>query len=136
LSFASSAAGASSFVSSTTSVASSTNQIGENKTGAQLIYIPVHKANSFIYFSRNQNYITYNYSYTSERFTSTEEELSLHRLPAYSMHDLSLGRKMNLWKLKADIRFDIHNLLNKDYQSILWRAMPGRYYTLNFKIDF
>jgi len=113
-----------------------TNQIGYNNTGAQLIYIPVHKANSFIYFSRKQNYITYNYSFTSERFTSTEEELSLHRLPAYSLHDLSIGRKMILWKLNTDIRFDIHNLLNKDYQSILWRAMPGRYYTLHFKIDF
>ncbi|MBT3244352.1 MAG: TonB-dependent receptor plug domain-containing protein [Bacteroidetes bacterium] len=114
-----------------------TNQLdSENNTLAQLIYIPIHKATVFLHLARNAYYLNYSYTYTSERFTSTEEEFSLHSLPAFSLHQISLGRKQALLGLNTDLHFQINNLFNADYQSILWRAMPGRHYSINLTIQF
>jgi outer membrane cobalamin receptor len=112
-----------------------TNQLGET-AAFQLMYIPIHKATAFLLGEIGQWYGHYNYLFTSERFTSTGEEASLHRLPAYSIHDLSLGRKFNINHNILDIRLTICNLFDNEFQSILWRAMPGRYYTLFMKFDF
>ncbi|MCD6346445.1 MAG: TonB-dependent receptor plug domain-containing protein [Bacteroidales bacterium] len=108
-----------------------TNQVNSS---AQLIYIPVHKLTGLFHLARDQWYLNYSYSFTSERLTSTHEEQSFHRLPAYSLHNITLGRSLLLRKTKTDLRLQMHNLFNADYQTILWRAMPRRYFTLSFKI--
>lgn len=113
-----------------------TNQIGTIGKPSQLMYIPVHKASVLIHVERKSWYTSYNYTYTSQRYTSSQEEHSLHKLPAMSIHNISLGRRITLKGIKTDLRFQVNNLMNKDYQSILWRAMPGRYYTFNMKLEF
>jgi len=102
----------------------------------QLMYIPVHKASLLLHLKRAFWYFNYRFSFASERFTSTDEEQSLHQLPAYSLHHLTLGRELSIRDLRSDIRIQVHNLFDTDYQTILWRAMPGRYFSLSLKIDF
>jgi outer membrane cobalamin receptor len=113
-----------------------TNQIGDPDPGPQLIYIPIHKANGALRFDLNSWFFNYDLRYTSERYTSTELEFSLHQLPAFSLHNLSIGKRFEFKKLNSILSFEANNIFNTSYQSILWRAMPGRNFNLNLKIDF
>lgn len=100
----------------------------------QLIYIPVHKGNVMIHWDYHSWNLTYQFVYTSERYTSTAEELSYHRLPAFTLHNLGLGKQFILGKTLWDVRLQVRNLLDTDYQTILWRAMPGRNYSLDLTL--
>ena len=61
-----------------------------------------------------------------------DEEFFAYQLPAYMLHHVSFGKQLHRFR----IEFKINNLLNTDYQTILWRAMPGRSYEiyLEFKL--
>ena len=90
-------------------------------SGKQLIYIPRHHGNLFF----NVQWQTWNLSYTMEmtgkRSTSYGDEEWLPLLP-YTLHHLALGRQMN--QFRVELR--CNNLTDKDYQNVIWRAMPGR----------
>ncbi len=99
----------------------------------QLIYIPLHHANAFADVGWRGWYLSYTLEYTGERKTSmNDNEFYGFRLMPYALHHVSMGK--HFWKL--DIELKINNLTDKDYQAILWRAMPGRSYevSLNFKL--
>ena len=101
--------------------------------GKQLIYIPKHHANAFAEVKWKTWNLNYTFEFTGERKTSmNDDEFFAYQLPAYMLHHVSLGKQLNKFRLE----FRINNLLNTDYQTILWRAMPGRSYEiyLEFKI--
>ena len=58
---------------------------------------------------------------TGKRSTSYGDEEWLPLLP-YTLHHLALGRRMN--QFRVELR--CNNLTDKDYQNVIWRAMPGR----------
>jgi len=95
----------------------------ENTQGRQLIYIPLHHAN-LVYKLQFKNWqLVYTIVYTGKRNTSlNEQEFYGFALPAYALHHFSINKA---WK-SFSISFQINNLLDKDYQAIRWRAMPGR----------
>lgn len=109
--------------------------IADASYGKQLIYIPLHKANALLNVRYKRNYIRFSHVYTGERFTSSSNEDIRHRLPAYNIEDLTVGKKINIKNIKADIQIKIKNLLNADYQEILWRAVPGRQFFISLKIE-
>ena len=90
-------------------------------SGKQLIYIPRHHGNMFL----NVQWKTWNVSYTMEmtgqRSTSYADEESFP-LRAYTLHHLALGKQLGSFR----IELRCNNLTNKDYQNVIWRAMPGR----------
>lgn len=99
----------------------------------QLIYIPLHHANAFADVNWRGWHLSYTMEFTGERKTSmSDNEFYGFRLMPYALHHVSMGK--HFWKL--DIELKINNLTDKDYQAILWRAMPGRSYevSLNFKL--
>lgn len=100
--------------------------LGDASGGKQLIYIPVHKANLMLDASYKGFYLCYTWGLTGERFTTSSNESSRHTLPMYDLHNVTLGKTLKYF----DIQLKVENLFNKDYQAILWRAMPGRNYTL------
>jgi outer membrane receptor protein involved in Fe transport len=61
-----------------------------------------------------------------------DDDFFAYDLPYYTLHHLSLGKQLN----KIRLEFRINNLTNNDYQTVLWRAMPGRSYEfyLEFKL--
>lgn len=106
------------------------------KAGQQLIYIPEHTANGFLYGSIKGYYLTFNLLYTGERNTVMNENGSSQGvLPAYWMSDLSLGKSLIFKNNKLDIRFKINNLLDVSYQAVRLRAMPGRNFELLIKYN-
>ena len=102
--------------------------------GKQLIYIPKHHANAFAEVRWKSWNMNYTFEFTGERTTSmNDDEFFAYQLPYYTLHHISFGKQLNRFRLE----FKINNLLNESYQTILWRAMPGRSYEiyLEFKIN-
>ena len=95
----------------------------QGTNGKQLIYIPRHHANVFL----NTQWNTWNLSYTIEmtgrRSTSyNAQEFFAYDLPSYVLHHIALGKQIK--KFRLELR--CNNLTDKDYQNVIWRAMPGR----------
>ena len=95
----------------------------QGTNGKQLIYIPRHHANFFL----NTQWKTWNLSYTIEitgrRSTSyNAQEFFAYDLPSYVLHHVALGKQLK--KFRIELR--CNNLTDKDYQNVIWRAMPGR----------
>jgi len=108
---------------------------GDNSVGKQLIYIPEHKANAMLNIDYKGFEFNYSYALIGERFTTSSNESTRHTLPAYSMHNISFGKSLKLFKKYFELQFKVNNLLDLDYQAILWRAMPGRNYRVILKIE-
>ena len=90
-------------------------------SGKQLIYIPRHHGNMFL----NVQWKSWNVSYTMEatgmRKTSYSDEIHFLLQP-YVLHHLAIGKQID--KFRVELR--CNNFTNKDYQNVIWRAMPGR----------
>ena len=90
-------------------------------SGKQLIYIPRHHGNLFI----DTRWKTWSLSYTLEatgsRSTSYADE-ETYPLRAYYLHHVVLGKQLK--KFRVELR--CNNLTDKEYQNVIWRAMPGR----------
>lgn len=98
--------------------------------GKQLIYIPLHHANAFAEIKWKSWNMNYTLEFTGERKTSmNDDEFFAYRLPYYLLHHASFGKQMN--KFRIELR--INNITDKDYQTVLWRAMPGRSFELYFE---
>jgi iron complex outermembrane receptor protein len=80
----------------------------------------------------------YKWQYYSDRQTSySGTSFSGDIVEAYSLSDLSLGRSVVLKKkVSFKVIFDINNLLNREYQSVLSRPMPPRNYALRVEGRF
>ena len=105
------------------SVLESDKAYAQGTNGKQLIYIPRHHANVFL----NTQWNTWNLSYTIEmtgrRSTSyNAQEFFAYDLPSYVLHHIALGKQIK--KFRLELR--CNNLTDKDYQNVIWRAMPGR----------
>ena len=100
-------------------------------SGKQLIYIPRHHGNLFV----NAQWKTWNLSYTMEmtgcRSTSYADEESFPLLP-YTLHHIALGKQMKQFRLELRC----NNVTNRDYQNVIWRAMPGRSFELMLNYHF
>ena len=101
--------------------------------GKQLIYIPLHHANAFAEVKWKTWNLNYTFEFTGERNTSmNDNEFFAYQLPYYMLHHISFGKQLN--KFRLELR--VNNLTDADYQTVLWRAMPGRSYEiyLEFKL--
>lgn len=105
----------------------------ESAQGRQLIYIPVHHANIFYKIAYKTWELQYSLVFTGARNTSlNREEFYGFQLPAYTLHHLAVAKNWNNFALEMRI----NNLLNKDYQAIKWRAMPGRNFAIALSYQF
>lgn len=93
--------------------------------GKQLIYIPRHHGNLFLNAQWKKWNANYTLEVTGRRSTSYADVESFPLLP-YALHHFALGRQIH----KFHIELRCHNLLNTDYQNVIWRAMPGRSYEI------
>jgi outer membrane cobalamin receptor len=115
----------------------STNQTGgegeSSLEGNQLIYIPVHTLNTTVSVSWKKFYVSYNFLYTSRRYTGTDNETYM---PGYNLSNIFFGKNIHLGKFVLSLQLEINNLFDLDYQSIASRPMPGRNYAIVLKGNF
>lgn len=109
----------------------------DQSRGRQLIYIPVHKGNVMLDGAYRGFYLYYVWSAVSERYTTSSNESTRHTLPAYDIHNMTVGKRFT-WKngCAVEVAAKINNVFDRKYQAILWRAMPGRNYLFSVKISY
>lgn len=105
----------------------------DQSVGKQLIYIPIHQANGLLNIESGNYYLTYKTSFTGERHTTTDNSVNV--LPSFTLHHLTFGARLKISNIHTEWQLKINNLLNKGYQAVLWRAMPGRHYAFAVKVD-
>jgi len=106
--------------------------------GKQLPFIPVHSGNCMLEILYKSWKINYLWNYYSERYTTTTNSLNSWRdhLYPYFMNHIGLGRFFEFKKVRLDVDFNLHNLFNEKYRSVLNRPMPGINYNLQLKLTF
>lgn len=90
-------------------------------SGKQLIYIPRHHGNLFV----DTRWKTWSLSYTLEatgRRSTSYADVETFPLQAYYLHHIAVGKQIK--KFRVELR--CNNLTDKEYQNVIWRAMPGR----------
>ena len=90
-------------------------------SGKQLIYIPRHHGNLFV----DARWKTWSLSYTLEatgRRSTSYADVETFPLQAYYLHHIAVGKQIK--KFRVELR--CNNLTDKEYQNVIWRAMPGR----------
>jgi outer membrane cobalamin receptor len=107
------------------------DEAGQN--GKQLIYIPVNTLNATLNAGWKGFYLSYNFMYTSRRYTGTDNETYM---PGYNLSNIFFGRNMHLDNFVLSLQLEINNLLDLDYQSIANRPMPGRNYAVTLRGSF
>ncbi len=98
----------------------------------QLIYVPLHKATFSSSYCFKKIGLFYQFLFNGKVFTSSDNENSLKNYKVSNAGiDFRIGTEKTL-----KIGFQINNLLNENYQSVLVRPMPGRNFNLNFNFKF
>ena len=114
----------------------STLAVEKGYSGRQLIYIPVHHGNAFLYISCKSWDFGWNSMVTGSRTTTMNPADSYsNTLPAYWLNDVQLGKRWLFNKFDVAIQIKLNNLFNVQYQAVIWRAMPGRNFEIAAKID-
>ncbi|SHJ68160.1 iron complex outermembrane recepter protein [Tangfeifania diversioriginum] len=110
----------------------------DQSRGKQLIYIPKHKGNFHFNTSWKKFAINYSLNYVGKRFTkSSNQESEFERvLNPYWLNKIAIGRKSDFGNYAVNLKFTVENLLDENYQSILWRPMPGRFYRFSVAINY
>ena len=105
----------------------------DNSVGKQLIYVPVHTANSSLKISNHGYFIRYSFHYYGKRYTSSDNEMSL---PAFAVNNLLLGKKLVTGRSRIAFHIAIDNIFGKEYQLTQGYPMPGRYFRLGAEYSF
>ena len=104
----------------------------DEKENVQLIYVPFHKTTFSTSYSYKNFGLFYQFLYNGKVFTSSDNENSLK---SYKVSNAGIEYQIGS-KNFIKIGFQINNLLNVDYQSVLVRPLPGRNFNLNFNFKF
>jgi len=110
----------------------------DESRGKQLIYIPKHQGGIYISLGWHKFLMKYDLNGVGKRYTtSNNSETGFeHVLNPYVISRISLEKEINLRNVSLSLKSRIENLFNTDYQSILWRPMPGRSYHLTTAVKF
>lgn len=108
---------------------------GKESYGKQLIYVPLHNATLSVNLQYGKTQLYYNYSYYSERFTTSSNDINNRDwLYPYHMNDMTLSHYVNIGKLRCDLRLKVNNIFDESYRTILGQQMPGRNYMFTISI--
>lgn len=99
----------------------------DRSVGEQLPYTPKHNANAALNLASKLGRILIIGRYTGERST-----IGNTLLESYFLVDATVGKRIKTNFGSFDFSLSTKNLLDKEYQSVINTAMPGRYYQFNF----
>ena len=104
--------------------------VSENEiTKKQLLYVPYHKLNLNLAYSYKKITFITSYLFNGAVFTSLD---NAYLLKEYSVINSGLDYHFSKY---YNIGFNVNNLFNENYQTVLQRPFPGRNYTLNFNLN-
>ena len=110
----------------------------DQSRGKQLIYIPINSGNLHLSWSYKPWTIRGETSFTGRRYTQSSNEYTHYEnvLNPFWVTGCSAERIFSFAHIDLTTRIKIHNLLDVNYQQILWRPMPGRHYSLTLGMQW
>lgn len=101
----------------------------------QLAYIPLHSGAGSLSWENPWVNVSVSGHAIGERWSTNEHQTSTH-ISGYSEVGITMWRRFHIGRPVAEIRFDIKNLFDKQYEIVRSYPMPGRSWqlTLNVKI--
>lgn len=110
---------------------------GSETYNKQLVYIPVHSGNINLRITYKNYHLRYQHNSYSERFTTSSNEINQRDwLYPYFMNSMAFGLNCKWKNYKFQSNFQINNLFNETYHSILYRPMPKQNYLLTLRINY
>jgi len=98
----------------------------------QLIYMPKHKIVEVFYVKKGTWYGMFSYSLTGKRYVLNDNSKSL---PSYTKMDMYLGSSVKIKKINIRLQAEIHNLLNNQFQSVMYYPEPGRTFSISILLS-
>ncbi len=110
----------------------------DESRGKQLIYIPRHKGGAYLSTTWQKFTFKFDINGVGKRYTksSNRESDSEQVLNPYFLGKVSVGKQLPVNDLRLNLKFSVDNLFDKTYQSILWRPMPGRFYSFSVAFKY
>ena len=102
--------------------------------GKQPAYMPRHAGSTAVAYENPWVNLSISCTASGQRY-STHEHLPDTRLPAYAELGFALYRSFTLGKLRLDLRADLINALNTQYEIVRRYPMPGRAYKLTLRAN-
>lgn len=103
----------------------------DSDLGKQLPYTPRYQFNYDFSVTYKGYTIQTQGNYIGYRFITVDE--SAYLIPYYLQH-LSLSKAFKIKQSSIDLQFSVFNLLNRSYEVMAYRPMPGRYFELGLKL--
>ena len=104
----------------------------------QVIYIPRHKGSFYVSSTWQGFTLKFDLSGIGKRYTTSSnmETPFEQALNPYVLGKLSAAKYIQRDELNLNLKLTIDNLFDQTYQSILWRPMPGRFYSFGVALTF
>lgn len=94
--------------------------------GKQLPYVPRHSATVNSRLSWKSWGLLYQWCYCSKRYTmSSNEDIPGGVLPKYYISNVAVSKDFQFKPMDLQLKLNINNLFNRDYQTIMSHPMPG-----------
>ncbi|GAY29499.1 TonB-dependent receptor, partial [Prevotella sp. MGM2] len=108
---------------------------GSEGYGRQVAYTPLHSGSASAAYENPWMNLVVHATFSSERW-STNEHLSQTRLPAYVEVGIGVYRSFSLGCAAIDVRADLLNALDRQYEVVRRYPMPGRAYRFEVKVTW
>lgn len=97
----------------------------------QLIYVPFHKANAILSYYNKSWTINFNQQYNGKVFITTSNTQIVND---FWLSNLQLYK--TILNSKINIGFVVNNIFNSEYETVAYRPMPGRNYSIQLTLKF
>ncbi|MFM9946238.1 MAG: TonB-dependent receptor domain-containing protein, partial [Bacteroidia bacterium] len=113
---------------------SENKDINSTNFGKQLLYVPFVKSSLFVGLLPGYGFtILLNGIIVGKRYVSSD---NLDFTPYYTLINFALSRDLKFKTTGITIFGKINNILDKYYETIIWRPMPGINYELGIRVNF
>lgn len=104
----------------------------DHSRNKQLVYIPRNTANLHAFSGYGNWSILVDVGYTGRRYTQSNNQWTRFEsvLTPFWLTNASVQKKIKWNDIEANIKVKADNIFNINYQQVLWRPMPGRYFSL------
>lgn len=107
----------------------------DQSVGKQLIYIPEYSASVNLWLGWRRWRVSYKGCYYSDRYTTSDNNRSrLGRVEGYYLSEGSLEKGFVWRPLSMNLKLNLKNLFDIDYESVLSRPMPGLHFEFFLEI--
>ncbi|KQB43016.1 TonB-dependent receptor plug domain-containing protein [Flavobacterium aquidurense] len=106
----------------------------DEATGKQLFFVPFHKVNGAISYSRNKISAYYQFLYNGFVYTQSDNDPK-QIVKDYTVSNLGVDYDFNFLE-SFKLGFQVLNLFNENYESLENRPLPGRNFNIYINLKF